>query len=121
MADNWAEKRQSKRVRIRLSCRFQLNNGQVIIGRTQDVSYEGVFLEAQCSPQDPLFRSLKVGDLGILILRYSVRQRLEFLRIRCRIAHIAANGFGMHMDTARLSTADQKVIARILEAESDNL
>jgi len=85
------------------------------------MSNEGIFFETWGLSQDPRFRTLKVSDIGVLTLKYKIGGKSESLKTPCRIAHIIANGIGIHINTGRLSTKDRKTIERILELETGDL
>jgi hypothetical protein len=115
MTDTPTERRKFQRHKIRLACHLQLNTGLLVHGYTQNISYEGVFIETQPLQTHQQHLRPKAGDIGILILQYKNSGLPGTLKVGCRIMHAMANAIGVKMFYSRLSLTDQKTIALILE------
>ncbi|MDH3526867.1 MAG: PilZ domain-containing protein [Gammaproteobacteria bacterium] len=121
MADTPIDRRKFQRRMIRLACHLQLNAGQLVHGYTQNISRDGVFLEAQSLPAHLQHLRPKAGDVGMLILQYKKNGAPGTLKVGCRVMHAMANGIGVNIFISKLSLSDQQTITMILESESGAL
>ena len=121
MADTRIERRKFPRRLVRLSCHLQFGSGVLVHGNTHDISQEGASVETQPLANHQQDMTPKVGDLGMLILRYKNRGAPDSMKIHCRVVHAQANRIGLYLFYSRLSELDKQNIDMILETALDNI
>jgi len=95
-----------------MACALTLPSGITFTGNTKDVALEGVLMESMafCGGACPI----GAGDTGVLTLRFKVDGKDDYVKVRCQVAHVSANGAGLTMRYSNLIKKDQDKLGQII-------
>ena len=95
-----------------MACALTLPSGMTLTGNTKDVALEGVLMDSMAFCGGAC--SIAPGGTGILTLRFKVDGKDDYIKVRCQVAHISANGAGLMMRYANLIKKDQDKLGQII-------
>ncbi|MCP4767950.1 MAG: PilZ domain-containing protein [Gammaproteobacteria bacterium] len=107
------ERRSSVRKVIRMACVVRFSSGIEINGVTQNVSLNGVGIEAS-SVGGPSKRIPTPGEMGLLTLKFRHGGAPDSMMVQCQVMHILGNGMGLSAQFSDLNKREQDMLGTML-------